>query len=247
MSLLEVEMLSSGYGSIVALREASLTVDEGEAVVIIGANGAGKSTLLKTIVGTVRSLGGSVEFGGREITGLAPEAAVRLGIVQVPEGRGIFPNLTTLENLELGGYSLRRDRKRLRSRIENVFEIFPVLEVRAQQAAATLSGGEQQMLAIGRALVTEPRLLLLDEPSLGLAPKVARELFDLLGKLRAGGLTLLLVEQLAYLALGLADRGYVLENGEMVLSGSASELRSDPRVRDVYLGIKGAEVPTGSD
>lgn len=245
MNLLEVSGLSAAYGSVVALRDVSVHVDEGEAVVIIGANGAGKSTLLKAVTGQIPVTGGSVRFAGREMTGTAPEAAAARGLVLVPEGRGIFPDLTTLENLQLGGYTMRRSRDRLRGRIQEVFEIFPVLATRSRQAAGTLSGGEQQMLAVGRALVAEPRLLLLDEPSLGLAPRVCGELFDLLARLRERGLTLLLVEQLAYLALALVDRAYVLENGRIALEGSAEQLRSDDRVREVYLGVRGAEGSVG--
>lgn len=233
--MLEVENIEAGYGPIRALAGVSLHVAEGELVAIIGANGAGKTTLLMAISGIVPTRRGQVRFAGRPITGLAPHEIVRLGVGHAPEGRRIFPRLSVRENLELGGFT-RPDRAEMRRDIEEVCGLFPVLGSRLGQMGGTLSGGEQQMLALGRALVGRPRLLLLDEPSLGLAPLVVAKIFEVIGGLSARGIAVVLVEQNARAALKLASRGYVLETGRITLTGSGSELASDRRVRDAYLG-----------
>lgn len=233
--LLEVAALEAGYGPIKALDGVSLTVEEGEIVAIIGANGAGKTTLLMTISGIVPARRGEVRLSGRPITGLAPHEIVRLGIGHAPEGRRIFPRLTVRENLELGGFA-QDDAARVRRDIDEVCGLFPVLGERMGQLGGTLSGGEQQMLALARALVGRPRLLLLDEPSLGLAPLVVAKIFDVIGGLTARGIAVVLVEQNARAALKLAARGYVLETGRITLTGSGPDLAVDPRVRDAYLG-----------
>lgn len=233
--MLEVENVEAGYGPIRALAGVSLHVAEGELVAIIGANGAGKTTLLMAISGIVPTRRGQVRFAGRPITGLAPHEIVRLGVGHAPEGRRIFPRLSVRENLELGGFT-RTDRAEMRRDIDRVCELFPVLGSRLGQMGGTLSGGEQQMLALGRALVGRPRLLLLDEPSLGLAPLVVAKIFEVIGGLSARGIAVVLVEQNARAALKLASRGYVLETGRITLTGSGSELASDRRVRDAYLG-----------
>ncbi len=234
--LLSVEGVFGGYGHVPVLRGVDLAVGRGEIVTLVGANGAGKSTLLKTIVGLVHASAGHVRFDGEDITRTPPERAVRKGIALVPEGRMLFGPLTVEENLKLGGFTVKdgvagyeRDRQR-------VFDLFPVLAERASQTAATLSGGEQQMLAVGRALMSRPTLLLLDEPSLGLAPKVIAEIFATLDRLRADGLTVLLVEQDVKVALKHADRGYVMRTGTVVLTGTSAELLADDQVRLIYLG-----------
>jgi len=233
--MLEVENVEAGYGPIRALDGVSLHVAEGELVAIIGANGAGKTTLLMAISGIVPTRRGQVRFVGRPITGLEPHEIVRLGVGHAPEGRRIFPRLSVRENLELGGFT-RTDRAEMRRDIDEVCAMFPVLGSRMGQMGGTLSGGEQQMLALGRALVGRPRLLLLDEPSLGLAPLVVAKIFEVIGGLSARGIAVVLVEQNARAALKLASRGYVLETGRITLTGSGSELASDRRVRDAYLG-----------
>ncbi len=233
--LLEVADLEAGYGPIKALDGVSLTVEEGEIVAIIGANGAGKTTLLMTISGIVPARRGEVRFSDRPITGLAPHEIVRRGIGHAPEGRRIFPRLTVRENLELGGFA-QDDAARVRRDIDEACGLFPVLGERMGQLGGTLSGGEQQMLALARALVGRPRLLLLDEPSLGLAPLVVAKIFDVIGGLTARGIAVVLVEQNARAALKLAARGYVLETGRITLTGSGPDLAVDPRVRDAYLG-----------
>jgi branched-chain amino acid transport system ATP-binding protein len=233
--MLEVENVEAGYGPIRALDGVSLHVAEGELVAIIGANGAGKTTLLMAISGIVPTRRGQVRFAGRPITGLEPHEIVRLGVGHAPEGRRIFPRLSVRENLELGGFT-RTDRAEMRRDIDEVCAMFPVLGSRMGQMGGTLSGGEQQMLALGRALVGRPRLLLLDEPSLGLAPLVVAKIFEVIGGLSARGIAVVLVEQNARAALKLASRGYVLETGRITLTGSGSELASDRRVRDAYLG-----------
>lgn len=230
---LDVRGLTAGYGHVRVLREIDLHVNEGELVTIIGANGAGKSTLLRSIVGLLKPWEGSVVVSGVDATGITPERAVRDGIALVPEGRMLFGSMSVAENLELGAYS--RSSGRAQS-LESVYELFPVLGERANQTAETLSGGEQQMLAVGRALMSEPRLLLLDEPSLGLAPRVIAEIFSALDVLRSRGITILLVEQDARLALKHADRGYVMRTGEIALSGAARELLENDDVRLIYLG-----------
>ncbi len=233
--ILSVRGLSAGYGHVNVLRGIDLEVAKGELVTVIGSNGAGKSTLLKTIVGLVTPTAGEVVLEGEPITGLGPEKVVRRGMALVPEGRLLFGSMTVAENLDLGAYSRPRTEDR-REDLERVRELFPVLAQRDTQSAATLSGGEQQMLAVARALMARPRLLLLDEPSLGLAPKVIAEIFSALDVLRADGLTILLVEQDARLALKHADRGYVMRTGEVVMSGSSAELLANDDVRLIYLG-----------
>jgi branched-chain amino acid transport system ATP-binding protein len=237
--LLEVSGLSARYGAVAALRDVSLEVRAGELVALIGANGAGKSTLLRTIAGLVAPAAGRVALDGRDVTGQAPEAMIRAGVALVPERRRVFAPLTVLDNLELGGYALPRGRDfrgRLEAGVEEAYRLFPVLRRRRDQLAGTLSGGEQQMLAIGRALMTRPRLLLCDEPSLGLAPLVVAEMMRLLSTLRAEGTTILLVEQNARMALRAADRAYVLEVGSVVLSGAATDLLEDDQLKAAYLG-----------
>jgi branched-chain amino acid transport system ATP-binding protein len=237
--LLEVSGLSARYGPVHALRDVSLDVRAGELVALIGANGAGKSTLLRTIAGLLAPTAGRVAVDGRDVTGRAPEALLRAGVALVPERRRIFGDLTVLDNLELGGYALPRGRdfaSRLAAGVEAAYDRFPVLRQRSRQLAGTLSGGEQQMLAIGRALMTGPRLLLCDEPSLGLAPLVVQEIMRLLAALRASGTTILLVEQNARLALRFADRAYVLEVGRVALSGASADLLADDQLKAAYLG-----------
>ena len=233
--MLEVENIEAGYGPIRALDGVSLEVAAGELVAIIGANGAGKTTLLMAISGVVPTRGGEVRFEGRSVTGLEPHEIVRQGIGHAPEGRRIFPRLTVRENLELGGFT-RSDRAEMRRDIDEICGLFPVLGQRMGQMGGTLSGGEQQMLALGRALVGRPRLLLLDEPSLGLAPLVVAKIFEVIASLSARGIAVVLVEQNARAALKLASRGYVLETGRITLTGSGTELAHDRRVRDAYLG-----------
>ena len=226
------------YGSVRALRGVSLHVNEGEIVALIGANGAGKTTTLRTISGLLTPRRGGVTLDGRSIAGLPPEEIVRAGISQVPEGRQLFGPLSVRDNLLLGAYHLswREKRARVREDMERVYALFPVLREREHQAAGTLSGGEQQMLAIGRALMARPRLLLLDEPSLGLAPRAARAIFGAIPEFRARGLTVLLVEQNARAALQIADRAYVLETGRVVMEGSAQEMLNQREVQRAYLG-----------
>jgi len=231
--MLELADVHAYYGNIRALRGLSLTVERGEIVTLIGANGAGKTTTLRTILGTVRARRGSVSFDGHRLDGLATDRIVRLGIAQSPEGRRIFPRMSVLENLELGAFA-RVDRDGIASDLERVFGLFPRLRERVTQKGGTLSGGEQQMLAIGRALMARPRLLLLDEPSLGLAPLVVAAIFGTLRELREEGVTILLVEQNARQGLQLADHAYVLETGSIVLEGA--DLLADERVRAAYLG-----------
>jgi branched-chain amino acid transport system ATP-binding protein len=233
--LLEVNNLCAGYGPIEVLRGISLSVEAGEMVTLVGANGAGKTTTLLCISGALRPRGGLIAFEGRPIDRLAAHDIVRAGICQAPEGRQIFPRLTVLENLKMGAYA-RHDSTRIRDDLDHNFALFPVLKERASQLGGTLSGGEQQMLALARALMGRPKLLLLDEPSLGLAPLVVQKIFDVLRQLNADGISILLVEQNARMALGCAKRGYVLETGAITLSGPSSELLSDPRVKQAYLG-----------
>lgn len=233
--MLSLDGINVFYGGIHALRTVSLTVRAGEVVTLIGSNGAGKSTTLRAITGLVTPRSGRVVFEGDDITGQPAHTLVARGISMAPEGRGIFANLTVLENLEMGGY-LVRDRARLRDDIERGFTLFPRLRERAKQPAGTLSGGEQQMLAIARALMSRPKLLLLDEPSLGLAPIVCQTIFSTIDTIKASGTTVLLVEQNANAALKHSDRGYVLETGAVTLEGDAAVIAGDPRVREAYLG-----------
>ena len=236
--MLSARDLVTAYGAIEALKGISLEVREGELVSILGANGAGKSTLLKTLVGLLAPRSGRVTFLGRDITGRPPDAILREGIALVPERRRIFGPLSVLDNLVLGAYARRGDGG-VGQGLEEVYRLFPILRDRRGQAAGTLSGGEQQMLAIGRALMSRPRLLLLDEPSLGLAPLVVREIFRLLAALRRGGTTILLVEQNARMGLQIADRAYVLETGRVKLEGSAAALLEDADLKAAYLGGRG--------
>jgi branched-chain amino acid transport system ATP-binding protein len=236
--MLVVTSVVTYYGSVQALKGVSLHVDQGEIVALIGANGAGKTTTLHTISGLLAPRRGRVEFEGRSIGGRPPERIVRAGVSQVPEGRQVFGALAVRDNLLLGAYQVRWREKRthLHQQLERVYEMFPVLRERARQAAGTLSGGEQQMLAIGRALMGRPKLLLLDEPSLGLAPRMARTIFDAIPGFRQAGLTVLLVEQNARAALQIADRAYVMETGRIVMEGLAQELANQPEVQRAYLG-----------
>lgn len=236
MNLLAVRNVTTKYGKIVALKCINLDIDEGEIVTIIGANGAGKSTTMKTISGLLKHSEGYIEFKGSRIDDIQGHKRVKQGIVQVPEGRSIFSPLTTDENLLMGAY-LSKSRHEVERNREKVFEIFPRLRERRKQLAGTLSGGEQQMLAMGRALMANPVLLMLDEPSLGLAPFLVAEIFAIVETLRSGGATILLVEQNAQMALAISDRGYVMETGEIVLADDAKQLLNDERVRKAYLGV----------
>ena len=233
--MLKVENINVYYGAIHALKGISVEVKEGEIVTLIGANGAGKSTILRTISGLLRTKTGNILFEGNSVATMAPEEIVKKGISQVPEGRRIFANMTVEENLELGAY-IRSDKPGIRKDIDKVFERFPRLGERRKQIAGTLSGGEQQMLAIGRALMSQPRLLLLDEPSMGLAPLLVKEIFSIIKEINASGTTILLVEQNANMALSIAHQAYVLETGRITLSGSAKELMESEEVRKAYLG-----------
>ena len=233
--LLRIENLSAGYGRVQVLFDLSIDINSDEIVALLGRNGAGKSTLINNITGIYRPFSGHVRFAGEDITGLPAHRCVAAGLVQVPEARRIFPNLTVLENLELGSY--RRGREKRAENLERIAGIFPRLAERMSQLAGTLSGGEQQMLAIGRGLMTEPRLLILDEPSLGLSPLLVEEMFALIERLKGDGLTILLVEQNLVQSLTIADRAYVIENGRLTLSGAASELIENPEVKRSYLGI----------
>jgi branched-chain amino acid transport system ATP-binding protein len=236
MALLEVEDLKVVYGRVEALHGISLSVEQGEIVTLIGSNGAGKTTTVRAISGLVPTSGGKIKLEGQDITGFAAPEIVKRGIGQAPEGRHVFPRLTVRDNLAVGAY-LRRDRKEIRGDLERVFKLFPRLLERETQLAGTLSGGEQQMLAIGRAMMTRPRLLLLDEPSLGLAPVLVETIFQVIGELNQEGTTILLIEQNALLALNTASRGYVMETGKIVMSDSAGALLESADVRRAYLGI----------
>jgi branched-chain amino acid transport system ATP-binding protein len=233
--MLTLEALNVFYGGIHALRDLSITVRSGEVVTLIGANGAGKSTTLRAIAGLVPTRSGRVVFDGQDITGAPAHTLVTRGISMSPEGRGVFANLTVLENLEMGAYCVR-DAAQIRRDLDHGFTLFPRLKERIRQRAGTLSGGEQQMLAMARALMSRPKLLLLDEPSLGLAPIVCQTIFSTIDTIKASGTTVLLVEQNASAALKHSDRGYVLETGAVILEGSAGEIASNPRVREAYLG-----------
>ena len=235
MALLELDNVHSYYGHIHALRGISLTVDEGEVVTLIGSNGAGKTTTLRSIHGVLPPREGKILFAGEEIQGMPAHDMISKGIAQSPEGRKIFHRMTVLENLEMGAYH-RKDRARIREDMDRVFDLFPRLKERIKQESGTLSGGEQQMLAIGRALMSSPKLLLLDEPSMGLAPVLVERIFDIIEDINNQGTTILLVEQNANVALEIATRGYVLETGTIVNAAPAGELREDPKVREAYLG-----------
>ena len=234
-TLLRVEVLVAGYGKMPILHGVSLLVSRGELVSVIGPNGAGKSTAFKTIVGFLRPTDGRVIFDGKEIIGLRPDQVLRRGLAYVPQGRIVFPQMTVLENLEMGAY-IEPDARRIRAALGQVYELFPILAERRQQKAGTLSGGEQQMLAIGRALMTHPKLILLDEPSLGLAPRFVSLIFDKLVEMKRAGYTLMIVEQNAARALAVADRAYALELGQNRFEGSGQELLDDPEVKRLYLG-----------
>jgi branched-chain amino acid transport system ATP-binding protein len=233
--LLSVDDLEAYYGRIRALKGVSLKVPEGGVVALLGANGAGKTTTLRVVSGLMRPAGGSVEFDGRRVDRVSAEQLVRLGIAHVPEGRQIFPDLTVRENLRLGAYT-RQDGSAIAEDLQRVYQHFPILEQRSGQLAGTLSGGEQQMLAIGRALMAKPRLLLMDEPSLGLAPRLVKEIFRIIEEIRAGGTTVLLVEQNVHMALTVADYGYVLESGRVALADTSAALRQREEVQRSYLG-----------
>jgi branched-chain amino acid transport system ATP-binding protein len=234
--LLAISGLAAGYGATEVLRDIDLAVVPGEIVAILGANGAGKSTLNRTISGVLRATRGTIHFAGSAIERETPAAIVGRGLIHVPEGRCVFPDLTVGENLDLGGYRRARDRREQNR--ERVFTIFPRLAERQSQRAGTLSGGEQQMLAIGRGLMAEPRLLILDEPSLGLSPLLVEELFALIRRLNAEGITLLLVEQNVMQSLEVASRAYILENGAFVLQGSSADIRENPKLKRAYLGLQ---------
>ena len=233
--MLKVENLVVSYGGIEALKGISLEVPEGKIVTLIGANGAGKSTLLRSIIGLVKPGQGKISYEEKDITGLNSQKIVQTGITLVPEGRRVFPNLTVLENLKIGAY-LRNDKEGIEKDIRWIYDLFPRLEERSWQMAGTLSGGEQQMLAMARALMSRPKLLLLDEPSMGLAPLLVKEIFNIIKEINASGTTVLLVEQNANMALSIADKAYVLETGRITLSGTAAELASSEEVRKAYLG-----------
>ncbi|EKA06719.1 leucine/isoleucine/valine transporter ATP-binding subunit [Streptococcus sp. GMD6S] len=233
--MLKVENLSVHYGMIQAVRDVSFEVNEGEVVSLIGANGAGKTTILRTLSGLVRPSAGKIQFLGKEIQKLPAQKIVAGGLSQVPEGRHVFPGLTVMENLEMGAF-LKKNREENQANLKKVFSRFPRLEERKNQDAATLSGGEQQMLAMGRALMSTPKLLLLDEPSMGLAPIFIQEIFDIIQDIQKQGTTVLLIEQNANKALAISDRGYVLETGKIVLSGTGKELAASDEVRKAYLG-----------
>ncbi|CAA9454499.1 MAG: Branched-chain amino acid transport ATP-binding protein LivF [uncultured Rubrobacteraceae bacterium] len=235
MALLEVEDIHSYYGNIHALRGVSLTVEEGEVVTLIGSNGAGKTTTLRSINGILPPREGRIVFRGEEIQGVPAHGMVGKGIAQSPEGRKVFHRMTVLENLEMGAYH-RNDRAEIRQDMDRVFDLFPRLQERVKQEAGTMSGGEQQMLAIGRALMSRPKLLLLDEPSMGLAPVLVERIFQIIEEINKQGTTILLVEQNANVALEIATRGYVLETGAVVNAAPAEKLREDPKVREAYLG-----------
>jgi branched-chain amino acid transport system ATP-binding protein len=234
--MLTVSDLTVAYGKIDALHALSFEVNDGEIVALIGANGAGKSTTLRTISGLMQPRSGSISLDGRQLQGKRAHRIAAAGVVQVPEGRRVFPDLTVRENLDMGAF-LCRDKSVVNEGLDRVFELFPVLADRRQQSGGTLSGGEQQMLAIGRALMAQPRVLMLDEPSMGLAPVIVQRIFDIITELNGQGMTILLVEQNANQALAIADRGYVLETGRIILAGTGRELLVNPQVRAAYLGM----------
>ena len=233
--MLKVNEINVYYGAIHALKKMSLEVEQGTIVTLIGANGAGKTTTLKTISGILRPKSGTITYKDKDITRVAPEKIVGMGISQVPEGRRIFPTMSVLENLEMGAY-LRKDKKEIIKDMDNVFGRFPRLMERRKQMAGTLSGGEQQMLAIGRALMARPELMLMDEPSMGLAPLLVKEIFEIIKDINSRGTTILLVEQNANMALSVADKAYVIETGEIVLQGTAEQLMKSEEVKKAYLG-----------
>ncbi|SCB47498.1 ABC transporter ATP-binding protein [Rhizobium multihospitium] len=235
--MLELRNVNLAYGPITAVRGVSIKVDQSEVVAIVGGNGAGKSTLLKGIAGLMRADTGEIHFDGSDITHVPPHARVARGLALSPEGRQVFSDQTVYDNLTLGAYFRNLSKAELEAEIEQQFRLFPRLRERKDQLSETLSGGEQQMLAIARALMSKPKLLLLDEPSLGLAPKIIQEIFEIIVSLRKAGITILLVEQMANLALAIADRAYVLETGRVTMSGTGQQLLHDPKVRAAYLGV----------
>ena len=234
--MLSVEALECRYGKVAAVRDLSLEVKQGELVSLIGANGAGKTTTLKAISGVLAPSAGRIVFEGADITRASPRRVLELGIAHCPEGRRMFPYMTVRENLEMGCY-LRRDKAAVEADISRIYERFPILGERSTQAAGTLSGGEQQMLAISRALMSRPKLVMFDEPSLGLAPNIVERMFDIIRQIRAEGMTVIMVEQNAAAALELSDRSYVLEQGRVSITGTGEALRNDPQVKQAYLGI----------
>ncbi|KGR91930.1 amino acid ABC transporter ATPase [Ureibacillus massiliensis 4400831 = CIP 108448 = CCUG 49529] len=233
--MLKVNNIDVYYGNIHALKDVSLEVNEGEIVTLIGANGAGKSTLLKTLSGLLKPKSGHILYQTQQIVGKPAQTIVKSGISHVPEGRRVFSNMSVEENLELGAF-LRKDRENIKKDLDYVYELFPILDERRKQLSGTLSGGEQQMLAMGRALMARPKLLLMDEPSMGLAPLIVKKIFEIIQTVNKEGTTVLLVEQNANMALSIADRAYVLETGKIVLSGSAKELQESDKVKEAYLG-----------
>lgn len=235
--MLKVENLVVAYGGIEALKGISLEVPEGKIVTLIGANGAGKSTLLRSIIGLVKPGAGKISYEGKDITGLNSQKIVKTGITLVPEGRRVFPNLTVLENLKIGAY-LRNDKEEIEKDIRWIYDLFPRLEERSWQMAGTLSGGEQQMLAVGRALMCRPKVLMMDEPSLGLAPLVIKDIFKIIQEINKRGMTILLIEQNANMALKIADIAYVLETGRITMTGTGKELLENPEIKAAYLGKK---------
>lgn len=235
--MLKVENLVVSYGGIEALKGVSLEVPDGKIVTLIGANGAGKSTLLRSIIGLVKARSGSITYDGKELRGLNSQKIVEQGITLVPEGRRVFPNLTVLENLQIGAY-LRSDKDGIEKDIRWAYELFPRLEERSWQMAGTLSGGEQQMLAVARALMSRPRVLMMDEPSLGLAPLIIKDIFNIIQEINRRGMTILLIEQNANMALKIADAAYVLETGRITMSGTGRELLENPEIKAAYLGKK---------
>jgi len=240
-ALLTTEGLELAYGELTACRDISITIEAGEIVTLIGSNGAGKTTILRAVAGALTPRAGIIRFDGRDITRLPAYERIELGIALVPEGRHVFPFLTVRENLELGGFKYRKDIAKVRGLIEVMFEMFPQLRGRANQSAGTLSGGEQQMLVLGRAMMSEPRLLCLDEPSLGLAPRIVENIFRTIVAINASGTSVLLVEQNARYALQTASRGFVLQTGSITTSGSCQTLREDKRVQEAYLGRAAAQ------
>ena len=236
--MLKVNNIHVSYGKVEIIKQVSFEVNQGEVVVIIGANGAGKTTIMKTVTGLLKPTQGEILFEGQTISRTPAEKIVKLGLAMCPEGRQVFPQHTVYENLVLGGYLIRNDKLLFQKNIEQMYHLFPILEERSKQVAGTLSGGEQQMLAIARAMMSNPKLLLLDEPSAGLAPIYVKSIFEMIQKLSEQGTTILLVEQMANMALKIADRAYVLETGRIALGGTAAEIMNDPKVVESYLGAK---------
>ncbi|WP_434512531.1 ABC transporter ATP-binding protein [Desulfitobacterium sp. AusDCA] len=236
--MLKVNSINVSYGKVEVIKQVSFEVNQGEVVVIIGANGAGKTTIMKTVTGLLKPTQGEISFEGNNTTRIAAEKIVKLGIAMCPEGRQVFPQHTVYDNLVLGGYLIRKDKNAFQKNLDYMYSLFPILKERSKQFAGTLSGGEQQMLAIARAMMSNPKLLLLDEPSAGLAPIYVKGIFDMIKKLADQGTTILLVEQMANMALKLANRAYVLETGCIALEGSATDIMNDPKVVESYLGSK---------